>query len=488
MVRLWRAGGTPGTRQGTSGAVGERRRPPANNIRPMFWLRLLYLANGLSIGALFGFAPVLLVSKGFDPELIGFTIGLGSLGYTLALPAWGHLGDIVSGSRRALQMAVIPAAIFALGLSAPLPTAAIIVCMVVVSAGGGPTMALTDAMTVPALEDASREYSGLRLTASIGAAGGAVVCGFIYSYTGYLAAPVLFAATMALALVSAQMVPLGRESDRSRKAQAVAAGREQDAGESSPGHRFGSAGEALSGRPRLVAVLVSILLVHLGVAAAAMFISLRISDLGGGPIEVGLSNGLGSGAEVPGLILAGWLAGRFGLRFVLLASAVGFSACVGSWVFIEDTGLILLTRFISGIFFGGVIVAFVLAMSRLLPFRLQATGQTLFQATAWGVAAVLAGFAGGFLYQNTGPAGIFGGGAVCGLVGAMVGFLALSGAFETAAVEEPTVAPAFGLAEGFDVLQAAPLSVDSPGPGTMPAAARWRRIHAALGRSIRRRQ
>ncbi len=456
----------------------------------MVWVRLLYLANGLSIGALFGFAPVLLASKGFDPELIGFTVGLGSLGYTLALPAWGHLGDIVSGPRRALQMAVIPAGVFALGLSAPLPVLAIIVCMVVVSAGGGPTMALTDAMTVPALADASREYSRLRLIASVGAAGGAVVCGFIYSHTGYLAAPVLFAATMAMALACAQMVPLGRESDRSRRAQAAAAGREPDAGQdsSATGHRFGSVGEALSGRPRLVAVLISILLVHLGVAAAAMFISLRISDLGGGPIEVGLSNGLGSVAEVPGLMLAGWLAGRFGLRFVLLASAAGFATCLGSWVFIEDTGLILVTRFISGIFFGGVIVAFVLAMSRLLPFRLQATGQTLFQATAWGVAAVLAGFVGGILYQNTGPAGIFGSGAVCGFVGAAVGFLALGGALEPAAVEEPAVAPAFGLAEGFDVLQAAPLSVDSPGPGTMPAAARWRRIHAALGRSIRRRQ
>jgi MFS family permease len=298
---------------------------------------------------------------------------------------------------------------------------------------------------------------------------------------------VLFSQTMALALVSAQMVPLGRESDRSRRASAAASGRGPEPGEERPGagHRFGSVGEALSGRPRLVAVLISILLLHMGVVAAAMFISLRISDLGGGPIEVGLSNGLGSLAEVPGLIVAGWLASRFGLRAVLLASGAGFAACLASWVFIEETAPILATRFLSGIFFGGIVVAFVLAMARLLPPRLQATGQTLLQATAWGLAAVLAGFAGGVLYEYAGPLGIFGGGAVCALVGAIVGFAAL-GSAPGYAGEQAATAPALGLADGIGLLQAAPLSVDSPGPGTMPAAARLRRIHAALGRSIRR--
>ncbi len=438
---------------------------------------------------MFGFVPVLLAAKGFDPSLIGVTVALGSVAFSLALPVWGHLGDIISGPRRALQLAVIPAAIFALALSAPLPAVAIILCLVLVDAGGGPTMALTDAMTVPVLEDAGREYSGLRLTASLGAAGGGIVCGFIYSRTGYLAAPVLFALTMALALVSAQMVPMGRESDRSRRALAVASGRAPDSAADRPGAggRFGSVGEALSGRPRLVAVLISILLLHMGVVAAAMFISLRISDLGGGPIEVGLSNGLGSLAEVPGLIVGGRLASRFGLRSVLLVSGAGFAACLGSWAFIEETGPILVTRFLSGIFFGGIIVAFVLAMSRLLPPRLQATGQTLLQATAWGLAAVLAGVAGGFLYQYAGPLGIFGGGAVCAAAGAVVGFAAIGTAPEYV-TEPPATAPALGLADGVGVLQAAPLSVDSPGPGTMPAAARLRRIHAALGRSIRRRE
>jgi MFS family permease len=388
----------------------------------MRWLRMLYLSNGFAVGALYGFVPVLLLSKGFDPAMIGLTTSLGSLAYSFALPAWGHVGDILTGPRRALQLACIPAAVFALGLSAPLPVVAVIVCQIVISAGAGPTSALTDAMAMPVLANASREYSRLRLLSSFGAAIMAIVCGLVYSRTGYLAAPVIYLFTLGMMIFSAQMVPLGRDSERHRKARGALEGRAH----STPARgRFGSVGEALSGRPRLLAVLASVLLVFIGVMAAATYISVRIADLGGDAVEIGLSNGLAWGAEVPGLVLAGWLVPRVGLRPVLAVSAAGFAVCLASWIVLVDAGPILFTRLLSGVFFGGILVTFVLTMAQLLPWPLQATGQTLFQAVAFGIAAVLANLVGGILYSVAGPLGVFGGGAACALAGGALGFLAL---------------------------------------------------------------
>jgi len=388
----------------------------------MRWLRMLYLSNGFAVGALYGFVPVLLLSKGFDPAMIGLTTSLGSLAYSFALPAWGHVGDILTGPRRALQLACIPAAVFALGLSAPLPVVAVIVCQIVISAGAGPTSALTDAMAMPVLANASREYSRLRLLSSFGAAIMAIVCGLVYSRTGYLAAPVIYLFTLGMMIFSAQMVPLGRDSERHRKARGALEGRAH----STPARgRFGSVGEALSGRPRLLAVLASVLLVFTGVMAAATYISVRIADLGGDAVEIGLSNGLAWGAEVPGLVLAGWLVPRVGLRPVLAVSAAGFAVCLASWIVLVDAGPILFTRLLSGVFFGGILVTFVLTMAQLLPWPLQATGQTLFQAVAFGIAAVLANLVGGILYSVAGPLGVFGGGAACALAGGALGFLAL---------------------------------------------------------------
>jgi PPP family 3-phenylpropionic acid transporter len=402
----------------------------------MPWLRMLYLSNGFAVGSLYGFVPVLLLSKGFDPALIGLTTGLGSVAYSFALPAWGHVGDILTGPRRALQMACIPAAIFALGLSAPLPVVALIACLVIVTAGGGPTAALTDAIAMPILANAPREYSRLRLLSSFGGAAMAIFCGLLYSRTGYVAAPFVYVVTMGLMIFSAHKLPLGRDSERRRKARGELEGRPH----SIPARgRFGSVGEALSGRPRLLAVLASVLLIFIGVMAAATYISVRISDLGGGAVEVGLSNGLAWGAEVPGLILAGWLVGRVGLRPVLVVATVGFAVCLASWIFFVDAGPILFTRFISGVFFGGILITFVLTIAQLLPAGLQSTGQTLFQAAAFGVAAVVANLFGGILYALAGPLGVFGVGAICTLAGGALGLLAVPKVLTvpTAAIPEP---------------------------------------------------
>jgi PPP family 3-phenylpropionic acid transporter len=386
------------------------------------WLRALYVSNGLAVGALYGFVPVLLQAKGFGPALIGLTLSLGSVAYTLALPAWGHVGDIISGPRRALQIACIPAAVFAFGFSLPLPIVAVMVCQVVLGAGGGPAMALTDAMAMPALADPSREYSRLRLLSSAGAAVGAIGCGIVYSQTGYVTAPLMYFIAIALTLISAQFVPLGRDSERHRNARRALDGRDRlvhDRG------RFGSVGEAFRIRPRLVAVLISVILIFMGVMAAGTYITLRLADLGGGAAEVGFSNGIGWAAEVPGLILAGWLISRFGMRSVLLESAVGFAACMLSWIVLVDALPIMVTRFASGIFFGGIIASLVLTMARILPERLQATGQTLLQASGFGVAAILSNLLGGVLYATAGPLGVFGGGAACAVVGGLIGLVAL---------------------------------------------------------------
>jgi MFS family permease len=388
----------------------------------MRWLRALYASNGVAYGSLYGFVPVLLQSRGFDPALVGLTTSLGSFAFTMALPAWGHIGDVVSGPRRTLQLACIPAALLALGLGAPIPMWAIIVCEVIVSAGGAPAMALTDAMAMPVLEDASREYARLRLLTSLTAASTSVICGFVYAQFGYLVAPLIYIGGMAITIVCAQGVPHGRDSERRRHARALIDGLTHEVPHRG---RFGSVGEAFKINPRLAAVLVSVTFVFFGVMATGTYITLRISDLGGGPVEVGMVNGIGCAAEIPGLVIAGLLVARFGARSVLGVSAIGFAACMLSWIVLVDAGPILATRFVSGIFFSGIFVSYVLTIATMLPPRLQSTGQTLLQASCFGIGAILANLIGGVLYGAVGAEGVFGVGAVCAVIGGAIGFVVL---------------------------------------------------------------
>lgn len=201
--------------------------------------------------------------------MIGLATSLGSVAYSFALPAWGHMGDVMTGPRRALQLACIPAAVFALGLSAPLPMVAVIACLVFVTAGGGPTAALTDAMTMPILANASREYSRLRLLSSFGGPAwpSPAACS---TADRVCRGPFVYMVTMGLMIFSAHKLPLGRDSERHRKARGAVERRAR----STPARgRFGSVGEALFGRPRLLAVLASALLIFIGFMAAATYIS-----------------------------------------------------------------------------------------------------------------------------------------------------------------------------------------------------------------------
>ncbi|HEX7591821.1 MAG TPA: MFS transporter [Candidatus Limnocylindrales bacterium] len=163
-------------------------------------------------------------------------------------------------------------------------------------------------MAMPVLVNASKEYSRLRLISSAGAGAGAIVFGVLYAFAGYSAAPLVFAGIMVFTIACAQFVPLGRDRECRRRASAKREGRTHAA----PGQgRFGSIGEAFKIRPRLAAVLVSMVFVFIGIMASGTYISLRISDLGGGAVEIGMANGIGSAAEIPGLILAGFLVASF---------------------------------------------------------------------------------------------------------------------------------------------------------------------------------
>jgi len=392
----------------------------------MFWLRVLYVANGLAVGSLYGFVPVILQARGFDPALVGVTTSLGSLAYTIALPAWGHVGDEMWGPRRTLQVACVPAAVFGLGLAAPVPVLAVMLSQILLSIASGPAMALTDAMAVPALANPSRDYTRLRWLTSFGAAASAAVGGIVFNFTGYLAAPVVYVGVIAATLTAVRFVSFGKapahHADRRRTSEG----------------RGGSVGEAFRLRPRLYGILASVVLVFIGVMSAGTYITIRLSDLGGGPAVVGISNGIGWGAEVLGMMLAGSLIARFGARAVLATCATCFAACVGSWGFLTDLAAISVIRFLTGIFFAGVFVSFVLTIAAILPSRLQSTGQTLLQAACFGFAAVVGNLVGGLLYEVFGPVGVFGGGALSTLCGAMLGLLVMP---RQAAPEEAPAIP-----------------------------------------------
>jgi MFS family permease len=379
---------------------------------------------GVTLGVFYPFQSVILAGFGFTPAQIGLITSAGALGFTIAVPAWGHLADVRLGRPRTLQICALGAAAIIGMLLLPVPTALIVLAFVTFPIFESSWQPLADALTVNAVRP--RQYAQVRTLTSLGFAAAAIIAGFVYDATGYEAAFVLFAGgALVMAGAAIFVKDTGRADLAHHRGVTSAAATSGDAAtRRSRGIGLGSSGVALRIAPRLALVLLAAFLLHIGMISGYTFLPLRLEDLGGSASDVALASGLSAAFEIPTMLVLGGVAARFGLRAVFVASTLLYAACMASWAVLDVPLAIVATRAITGVAFAGVLVAAVLTIGRLLPSDLQATGQGLYQTTAFGLAAIVANVVGGVLYERGGAVALFGTVAVLAVIGAAVGWLA----------------------------------------------------------------
>src|SRR5450830_315895 len=96
-------------------------------------IRAVFLANGVSLGVFFPFTAVILAVRGFSAAEIGVISAISAAAFTLAVPAWGHLADVVLGRRNALVISALTGAAVVLLAGAPIPALAVAACFVAFS-------------------------------------------------------------------------------------------------------------------------------------------------------------------------------------------------------------------------------------------------------------------------------------------------------------------------------------------------------------------
>lgn len=380
----------------------------------MLALRALFVLAGAILGVFYPFVPVILSARGFDPAGVGLVTAISALGFTLAVPIWGHVADVELGRARTLQLTVAASAVAVLGLLLPVPALVVGILIVVYAVFESALAPLSDALAVNALASSPRSYARVRLLSSLGFAVASISAGRLYDATGFGPAPLLWAAAAAAIVAVTFAIPdVARLS--LRRSPPVGAG---IVGRRRPGG--GSFTLALRIQPRLRGILLGLGLIHVGIIAGFTFLALRLLQLGGQPSDIALSSGISAIAEIPGMALAPRAVGRFGLRAVLAGAIVLYVACLVSWAFLAVPALIIATRVVSGIAFAGITIAAVMTIGQLLPARLQGTGQALYQTVGYGVAAVVANAVGGVVFSDGGAQPLFLAVAGLGIAGAIV--------------------------------------------------------------------
>ena len=423
----------------------------------MLALRLLFFIAGGALASFYPFLSALLAGRGFSPVEIGAATALTSLAYTIAAPTWGHLGDVVLGRARALRIAAVGATVLFLGLLIPdvgQPlTVAILVGFFAFEAALGP---LSDALAVNALGDRQRDYPRIRVLGSASFAIAVIVFGFVYDRTGFGLVPIIFGISMLGVALTAGRVP-----DVERLRMPVRQGRGGVRG------RMGGASFrlALAVQPRLVPLMIGFGLIHVGILAAFTYLSLRILDLGGAPSHIALGSGMAATAEIPAMAAIGLVVARIGLRWLVVGGALVYGAALVAWALLDSLPAIIAVRGVTGVAFAAIAIGAVMAIGRLLPRGLQATGQGMFATVAFGIAAVIASSLGGIVYSVGGHVPLFVGAAGAVALGVAVIWRALPARHEEIDVPElPGGADVAGV-EG----EAAVADTAAAVPGVAPA-------------------
>lgn len=397
----------------------------------MLAIRGLFLLVGAILGVFYPFVPAILADRGLEPPEIGLTTALAALAFTISVPVWGHLADVVIGRVAALRVAVIGSTFAVLGLLLEVPAVAV-AALIVAYAGFESALApLADALAVNAIAGAPRSYARVRLLTSVGFAGTSVAAGRLYDETGFGPASLLWALVGAAILVSTRWVPdVGRF--RREVHAAGSPGVEGIPGDAHDGAprltarpgtgrtRGGSFGVALRTQPRLRGVLLGLGFIHVGMLAGFTFLALRLLQLGGGASDVALSAGVSALAEIPAMAIIPRIVARTGIRALLVSGTVLYGLVMISWAFLADPTLIIATRVFSGVAFSAITIAAVMTIAALLPPELQGTGQGLYQTVGFGVAAVIANAVGGVVFGSGGAMPLFLGTAVLAAIGAIV--------------------------------------------------------------------
>ena len=395
----------------------------------MLPLRLVVLALGVALGVFYPFIPVILAQRGFSPAEIGLVASAGAIGFTLAVPAWGHIADVQLGRARTLQLCAIAGGAAVGALLGPWPPIVIALLFMAYWVFESSWQPLSDALTVNLVD--RRSYARVRLLTSLSFAVSSIAAGFLYDSAGFGAAYVLAVlAAVAIAVAAGGVPDVGR-ADLGHE-------REGQAASSRPRLSLGSAGVALRLSPRLGVVLVAVMLINITIISGFTYLPLRLGDLGSPPSDVALSAGTSAIAEIPAMLVAARVAHWIGLRGMFVGSALIYGVATSSWIVLESAELIIATRLITGVAFAWILVCVVLTIARLLPSELQATGQSLYQTFGFGFGAIIANIVGGQLYQGIGHGAVFGLGTVLAVVAATMGWIVFPRDARTRIAPAPT--------------------------------------------------
>jgi len=360
-------------------------------------LKALFAASGIGVGSLLPYLVLYLTWRGLSPSQAGLVMALMAGIGVLAVPMWGVVADRALGTAPALRLSSLLAAVASLALLASGRSAlAIVIAAGLLAAARAPGDAFANALAISTLDkEASRSFGSIRLWASIGFAAAVAVSAVVLEHT-----------SLALILIAYPVAMLVQIASTAGHRWPVAP----------PGPMLRLSALRGTDMSRLLVLHAGALAFGIAMGASSTGSPLRLVDVGGGVVAVGAAAVLGALAEIPLMRMSGVLWHGLGAGKVFLLGGLAFAASLACFALFADPVVLVGASILRGGGYALIYVGMVTVASGQLPPGRQATGQALLQATMMGLGPLIGSSLGGFAYEYTSPAILFGTSAVIVLV------------------------------------------------------------------------
>ena len=352
-------------------------------------LNWAYVLVGIADGTLLPFIPLYLLERGMSAAAIGAVLAACAFAAVAGGLAWGYLADRRFRPERLVVLASVAAAAVAL-LMLPFGGGTAIAVVIVMLTIARTPLTLLDPIVLRKLRVTSRtDYARIRLRMSAGWAASVIVAGATYQALGLRLIPLVYAP---LSLLFGLWVWRKIHADGEKVHEEPAA----------------RTAVHVSRVPlALVGFLGSCFLLGVSLAATQNFLTLQISDLGGGALLVGAAAAFQALTEIPTMGYTHVLTRHLSHRVLFGIGCGIYLVIFVAWAFVSSALVAALLKLVIGVAFALTIVAGVMITNELTPARLRATGQAVLKAVLFGVAPIAGALGGGIVYGALGPRVMF---------------------------------------------------------------------------------
>lgn len=355
------------------------------NQKPLRTLWMLFFLLYASIGVSFTFINVYYASIGLTGTQIGLLSTIGALTSMVGAALWGYLSDRTGQARWIMAIGGFLAG----GLFFLTPLMRTFTALVILTIGIGifasSAFTLIDALTLTLLGEHRGQYGRYRLGGSLGYILTASLGGFIYQRLGLtLIFPIYLFIMVLFGIISLRLPVIHLPSSSQQKASL----------------------KGMVTQPAWLLFMFCVFLVWTASAGFLNFLGVTIQDMGGASSLIGLAGTIAAITEIPFMYYSGWFLQRLGVTRMLWISMAFYTLRLGLYSIMPSPYWVLGINMMNGptyVFFWNSAISYAF---QLAPAEYKATAQGFFVAVT-NLSAMVGALLSGWLYDTSGPAGMF---------------------------------------------------------------------------------